>query len=321
MRKFLLSMTLKGGTAGRLSVLSFHRIAENRDPFYESVTTKELEQQFCTLKKYFNVLPINKAIQQLQEDTLPKRSVVITFDDGYANNYDLALPLLKKHNLSATFFICSGAIDGGIMWNDAIIESIQNHKGSQLNLSLDEGFSSRIAQKWPTATITQKIQLAQILRAELKYLPLTKRATLIEILKEKTSTEFSSNLMMASSQIKALADSGMEIGGHTLNHPILNKSDDAEAENEIFLDKEKLEKIIGKKINYFAYPNGKPKTDFSERDKVILKNAGYKAAFSTADGVAVNKSDLFAIPRFTPWDSKVNRFIYQMFCNATNPSS
>ncbi len=107
-------------------------------------------------------------------------------------------------------------------------------------------------------------------------------------------------------------EAGMEIGGHTVNHPILTSVDKATARREIFENKEFLEGLIGGPIHSFAYPNGKPGQDYSSEHVALVKEAGYSRAVSTAWGRANRQSDTFQLPRFTPWDQKPWKFMLRL---------
>jgi len=98
---------------------------------------------------------------------------------------------------------------------------------------------------------------------------------------------------MRPAQIKRLHDEGMEIGGHTVNHPILAMLDEEEARAEIVGGKRQLEEIIGAPVTLFAYPSGKPGRDYGPRDVRLVKEAGFVAAVSTIGGVA-NRAATFS---------------------------
>ncbi|MDH5614255.1 MAG: polysaccharide deacetylase family protein, partial [Gammaproteobacteria bacterium] len=104
--------------------------------FPGEITREEFDRKIEVISRAYNVLPLDYAVKKLQSGELPRKAVSITFDDGYADNHDIALPILEKWNVSATFFIATGFIDGGIMWNDRIIESIRLSNRQELDLSL-----------------------------------------------------------------------------------------------------------------------------------------------------------------------------------------
>ena len=102
------------GTRARLSILIFHRVLPEPDPLAPELPDRvRFEQILQWLKSWLNVLPLDQAVRRLSTGTLPERAASITFDDGYADNCTVALPLLLKHGLPATFFIATGFLDGG----------------------------------------------------------------------------------------------------------------------------------------------------------------------------------------------------------------
>ena len=124
------------GKQKKLLIMIYHRVLDEPDFMRPGEVDKEaFTWQMELLAKHFNVLPLSEALERMQNDTLPPRAVCITFDDGYADNYTNALPILKQLNLTATFFIASGFLDGGRMWNDTVIESVRNSKSALLDLT------------------------------------------------------------------------------------------------------------------------------------------------------------------------------------------
>ena len=87
------------------------------------------------VQRHFNVIPLDEAIDALQSRTLPARSLAITFDDGYADNQQIAAPILRKLGLPATFFIATGYLDGGRMFNDSVIAALRDCKRASLDLT------------------------------------------------------------------------------------------------------------------------------------------------------------------------------------------
>src|SRR5690606_4616309 len=148
-----------------------------------------------------------------------------------------------------------------------------------------------------------------------KYLPYEARAAQVEKLSTLIAADLPDTLMMTSAQVRQLHDAGMEIGGHTLTHPILASIDDTVAHTEITAGKAKLEAITGAPLRLFAYPNGKPGKDYLPAHVKIVRDAGFEAAVSTAWGAARQDSDMFQLPRFTPWDKSEWRYVLRMAQN------
>ena len=121
--------------------------------------------------------------------------------------------------------------------------------------------------------------------------------------------------MMTREQVRQLRSEGIEIGGHTVTHPILARIDDREAFQEIADNKDDLEGLLGERLRLFAYPNGKPGEDFAPVHAVMAKRVGYEAAVTVRHGVATSKTDPFWLPRFTPWDRTPTRFALRLLLN------
>ena len=108
--------------------------------------------------------------------------------------------------------------------------------------------------------------------------------------------------MMSSSQIRALHRAGMQIGAHTVNHPILAGLDAAAARAEMLQGRQQLESLLQDRIGLFAYPNGRPGVDYSDETAALARDLGFDAALTTAWGASGGATDPFQMPRFTPWD-------------------
>ena len=281
---------------GRLCILTYHRILESFDPLLESEPdVNTFRWQMELLANSFNVLPLHDAITRLSSERMPPRAVCVTFDDGYRSVHDLALPILKEFNLPATVFVTSGCIGEGSMWNDMIIEALRALPDGPLDLQ-DVGLGMYSLQ----SLYDRKRTIFQITEA-IKYIPPKSRQSLIDKLEDLAGGIVPRNSMLTPTMVHRLASEDIEIGGHTINHPILTKVDDKSARDEISGCKQQLEEIIGEQVRLFAYPNGKVGRDFDARHVQMAKDAGFSAAFSTAIGAATGKHDIYQLPRSRPW--------------------
>lgn len=308
----LLQWRSPGGERGRLSVLIFHRVRAERDPLFPQELTAAGFAELCGwLSRWFNVLPLSDAVDRLREGRLPARAAALTFDDGYADNHDVALPVLQRAGLPCTFFIATGFLDGGRMWNDTVIESLRRMRPGPLALSgLVPGLSSV-----PCSTAMERRAAIEQVITRIKYLDPADRLALVERIAERAEVDLPRDLMMSSVQVRRLHGAGMTIGAHTVNHPILARLPRHEAYREIVDGKRRLEALIGESVQHFAYPNGQPGTDFHAESVSLVKAAGFRAAFTTAWGAASPASDLMQLPRFTPWDRTPGRFAMRMLQN------
>lgn len=308
--KLLASLLSPAGYGARLSILIFHRVLPDPDPLFpDEVDASRFEAQMIKVRRLFNVLPLSEAVQRLKRNALPARAACITFDDGYADNAEVALPILQRQRIPATFFIASGYLGQGCMFNDRVIEIVRQYPEAHLDLSrLGLGVH-------PIATLEEKRSAISALLSQLKYKPLVERLAQVEAVGTIAGVDKLPRLMMSPGQVRQLHDSGMDIGGHTVNHPILASTDIATARNEVGENRDRLTEITGVPVKLFAYPNGKPHIDYREEHVALVKGMGFDAAVSTAWGVATQGSDLFQLPRFTPWDRSLTRFATRLASN------
>jgi peptidoglycan/xylan/chitin deacetylase (PgdA/CDA1 family) len=293
----------------RLSILIYHRVLPKPDSLFPSeVDAERFDQQLRFLKQAFNIIPLSQAVQGLRSGALPSRAACITFDDGYADNAEVALPILKHHGASATFFVATGFLNGGRMWNDTVIELIRRAP-ARIDLGaigLGQSALDTIAQR--------RAAITALLNA-LKYQPIEQRQAQVNRMGELIGVRAPDDLMMSDEQVRQLHRAGMEIGGHTVNHPIVARLDSAAARTEIADGKAQLEQIIGERIRTFAYPNGKPGQDYMAEHVAMVKDLGFESAVCTSWGASSQSTDLFQLPRFTPWDRGELRFTLRMMRN------
>lgn len=287
------------GGDGRVCILSYHRVLKQPDPMLASEPdVNTFKWQMELLAECFNVLPLYDAIESMSGQTVPPRAVCITFDDGYRSTHDIALPILKELSLPATVFVATGYASGESMWNDRIIESTRLFEGKSLDLT-NLGLGVH-----PVRTLKERRQVIHTVTETLKYLRPERRLEMAQKLEEASGIAFRNSLMLTPELISALTSQGIEIGGHTVSHPILTSLPDDLAREEIVQNKQHLESITGLPIRLFAYPNGKPNIDFNERHTRMVKDAGYAAAVTTQIGAAARTHDRFLLPRSRPWDSR-----------------
>lgn len=281
------------GKRARLIILTYHRVLPQPDPLFpEEIDAATFEWQVRLFAQAFTVLPLGEAVERLKTDSLPARPLCLTFDDGYANNHDIALPILKHAGLTATFFVSTGFLDGGIMFNDAVIEAVRSAPAGTLDLrdrqagihSLDDTPASRRAA------------IDAILTA-IKHRDPAQRNDDVACIVERCRATPPRDLMMTSNQVVQLRRAGMEIGGHTIHHPILKSISIEEAEREIRDGREHLESLLREPVRVFAYPNGRPHRDYDASHVALVRRLGFDAAASTASGFVNRESDRYQLPR------------------------
>jgi peptidoglycan/xylan/chitin deacetylase (PgdA/CDA1 family) len=291
---------------GSLLVLIYHRVLSRPDPLLpDEPDATQFAAQLDLIGRLFNVLPLGEAVRRLRDGHLPPRTVCITFDDGYANNCDVALPVLKSRGMPATVFVAPGFLDGGRMFNDTVIEAVRR-ANDELDLT-SEGFG-----RYELPDDAARVRAIATILPILKYLPQAERVRRTAAIADRVGAELPDDLMMTEEQVRRLHREGIAIGAHTMNHPILANVDETTARREIIESKARLMDMIDAPVTTFAYPNGGPTRDYTARDVMLAREAGFDLAVSTAWGAATPRSDPLQIPRIAPWDRTALRFGMRM---------
>jgi len=291
------SLLSPAGRAGRLSLLLFHKIPRHADPLTPGEPTLAgFERLLDFLAANTNVMPLAEATAALQCGSLPSRPVVLTFDDGYEEWVQNIAPALLQRRLPATFFVTTGQLtDRDGLWHERITAAVRALPDSQVALPF--GFGGFVQLD----SLDKRSRLVRELQERLKYAPVRERLEAIALLEAQACRPLAPAGRFDTGAVRELHSLGFEIGAHTVHHPILNECTLAEAREEIGRCKEELESIIGGRVDSFAYPNGRPGTDFGSEHVDLVRACGYRSAVTTSTGTATRSTDPFQLPRFSPW--------------------
>lgn len=294
----------------RLSILIYHQVLAEFDPMRPSEPTVEsFEWQMRLLNKFFTPLSLTQALEAIEKDTLPANAVCVTFDDGYINNLTVAQPILAKYQIPATVYVATGFSDGSNMFNDRILDLIGDEAFQSFDLS-DIGLS---AEK--VSSIEGRLHLAHKVIGKVKYLPFKDRAEKVDTIYQTNNADEYARRMMDVEQIKKLSRTGIDIGAHTHDHPILASLPPEEQHAQLLNSKHLLENIVEQPVSHFAYPNGKLNDDYSNKTVQLVKQAKFASAVTTHWGISTKESDTYQLKRFTPWDTNSFKFHMRLMLN------
>lgn len=298
-------------------IIMYHRINNPKiDPWQLAVSEDNFEQHLIHLSKHYNVIPLSVLSQQVQKKTLKRKTIAITFDDGYVDNFLVAKPLLEKYKLPATFFIahCNIGLNKAFWWDELVDLIFHNpelphvfkfsFKGKYLEFELreevrlSEDFKKKHQKYIAFEPVTLRSQLYFKLWQILSPMSKEDQEEAMGIIRNwagftpiRVNEEY---LSMNMEQLKKLAITPLfEIGGHTENHPALGLHTKAFQKNEIKTNQTYLEKLSGKKIKLFAYPSGNYNADTVE----LMKECHFKAAVTTNHGVTLRGDDPYLLKR------------------------
>ncbi len=310
----LASLSLLGWPRGEpaLSILIYHRVLPEPDPLRPGeIDAARFDAQVGFLARHFELMSVSDAAVALREGRLPGKAACITFDDGYADNWTVAHPILERHGARATVFVATGYLNGGRMFSDTVIEFVRRVPGPVLDLSaVDMGVHA-------VATVEERLKAVTALQVQLKYLaPDERDAQVARMLSALPVGPLPDDLMLTDAQLKQLADAGHEIGGHTVDHTVLTTLSPEGARAQVQQGRDRLEALLNRPVHSFAYPNGRPQRDYDAGHAAMLRELGFEAAVSTAAGVARRGTDPFQLPRYTPWGRSVTMFAARMMRNA-----
>lgn len=280
---------------------NYHRIGDKDtslfDPNVFSCTAEQFEKHIIFYNQTFTVISIEQLIEKIESNqVIDKKYAVITFDDGYVDNYTAAFPILKKYRTPAAFYIATDYLDEPhIPWWDEIAWLIRNSQVNSIQLT-----SWQEPVDISSGTIIDKVRtVLRVIKQENDRTMEDKIAELAKICQCNMPLEVRSiPLFMNWQQAKEMSDNGMHIGSHTLSHSILSHlSPDAQRE-EISLSKTKIESFLDKEVSSIAYPVG-GKSAFTQVTQQLACKAGYKLAFSFIPGViySFNESNRYQLMR------------------------
>tara|TARA_B100000519_G_C14260974_1_gene447946 strand:- start:1024 stop:2001 length:978 start_codon:yes stop_codon:yes gene_type:complete len=286
-----------------LTILLYHGVTSSKSKGIENYSGKHiLKDQFYKQMKYLkencHVLSIEEYIYlRDNKDSLPQKSVIISFDDGFENNYSDAAPILNDLNLEAVFYISSGVIGTELMfWVDILEDCINLYADRQLKITLDTSV------EFDMNTNQQKIIALEKIKSFLKASDKVNRERIVNKIQELTqivpSVSHASNYTKLTwKQLKEMHSNELFIiGGHSLYHDILTNFEGEQLEREIRKSIEILELNLNSKIQHYSYPEGQ-KEHYNEESIKILKDCGIICSPSAIVGLNKMEQDLFNLRR------------------------
>ncbi len=282
-----------------LLVFNYHRIGcADESPFDRelwSASPEQFERQVKFLSRNFDVVGVSDLADVLRRRR--GRHVMITFDDGYRDNYEFAFPLLRQHGAAATFFISTGFLDRpSVPWWDEIAWMVRT--SSLDGLPASEWLGD---QRLPFDEPDRSQAIYRLLRIY-KQLPAERAPHYVAYLAEATGSgrvgsEVAEDLWMTWEMVREMRAAGMDIGGHTVNHPVLSRLDAESQQAEISGCRQRIAEELGEAPLAFSYPVG-GRSAFNGDTRKALEIAGFRWAFSYYGGCArPAHADAFDIPR------------------------
>ncbi len=285
---------------GGALILGYHRIADvDGDDYKICVNPSHFTEHLEVLRKYTHPISLPELVGHLRQGTLPRKSVAITFDDGYVDNLHKAKPLLEQYQIPATIFISTNYLGGNFWWDELawLIQSPQ---------TLPDLLQLRIQGEtfeWDS-NASKREELAQSLYLKLLPLDFSQQKELINTIREWSSAQpegLAGQRPLTIDELIQLAEGGLiDIGSHTLTHPVLTALPVEKQREEILMSRKRLEEILNRPVIGFSYPNGVS----TAKTREVVKESGFQYACSSAPDLIRNSRHLYQMPRF--WSQDVN---------------
>jgi len=279
-------------TSCRPLIVAYHAVSSSwRSPL--AITESALRSQLGYLHRSGYVgLTFADAERRTRDGTLPRRSVVVTFDDGYADNLPAAR-VLHQHGLSATFYITAGCLHGEApFWPSEVRYLVARASAGELRLRMPDQTTVL-----PLANGHDRQKAVRAINKLMKSNVIPVREDIRRQLREAAGHPELPRHMLTWAELAEMRDLGMTIGAHTCTHANLPSAGLADATREITESKARLERELAMRVTMFSYPNGGAERYITPELKRIVADSGFAAAASSQNAFAGVHSDIYALER------------------------
>lgn len=272
---------------------SINEYSEDRIRVPNIVTPATFEEQIQYLASSAEIIPLQEFHDHVEEGKpIPRKSVVVTFDDGYKDNLTIAAPILQKYGVPATFYIATGYISADEMkWEDQLSCLVRRSETRRVSVRL-----SGDEVVYPLRNTAEKFKAVNALVGLMGHVSQAERMKVLEEMRTQFGLECThqAGVMMTWDDVRQLANTpGFSIGSHTVTHQHLTRIPLEAAEFELTASKTHLENEIGMQIKHFSYPYG----DYNQDVISAAKQAGYASAVTIEYGQNNIASDPFRLKR------------------------
>ncbi|MGA9508858.1 MAG: polysaccharide deacetylase family protein [Candidatus Sulfotelmatobacter sp.] len=253
--------------------------------------------QMELLARDFQPISLDEAVKHLRSgDDLPRRSVVITFDDGYADNYEFAMPVLNRTGVPATFYVTVDCVENKrLPWPSRLRFAFRNTKPSRWNDSQ--------GKSWPLNRLVEKEEAFLSSCDVCCQLSGAAQEDFVERVEQELDAKIpwhQASPMLSYEQMRGLQRKGHIVGSHTMTHPNMAYLKQDEAVRELTESKRRLELNLEAPILHFSYPCPALSPHWSAQTAEQSRAAGYETAVTTDNGITRTGDNLFCLKRIRP---------------------
>jgi peptidoglycan/xylan/chitin deacetylase (PgdA/CDA1 family) len=313
-------------------ILLYHRIIElPSDPYLLGVSPQHFAEHLAIVRKHYRPISLQQLVNGLRNDKVPRRAIIITFDDGYFDNLINAKPLLEQYDTPATAFVApTPRADAHEFWWDTLERILLQPRSLPQILRL---VTNRVSHEWRLGSAaeygpdddarhhswnygrkddpTQRHVIFRAVHQLLKALEQDERLKVLQDLAAWACLDITvrpTYRVLSAPEMVHLAEDGIvDIGAHTMTHPVLSRLSPAKQRAEIQQSKAHLEEILDQPVTSFAYPHGL-KADYTEETIAIVRETGFECACAALPGIVRRGVDVHQLPRFVVRDDDGETF-------------
>ena len=276
----------------RVFILEYHDVTNSTREPEGVVSATRFRRHLRHLRRHCRLVSLSRATALLNDPgALGEDVAAITLDDGYAGNYDSAFPVLREEQVPAAIFVTTGFLDGTELWFDLAARCFEAARGDGRGLAPNLQGDLRMALgQWPFRGSTERAV------EQLKLVAPAARDRLLSELRAACAPLTPAARPLRWEQVRKMIAAGIEIGAHTVSHPILSTLSADEQVREIIGARDRITERTHVLPTLFAYPNGGD-GDFDAQTVSILQHAGFTAACTTSRGSNRPGCDLYRLRR------------------------
>jgi len=301
------ALRFAGNLQGRsAAILMYHSVLPDPSQQADSLggivhSEAAFRAQIGLLARDYHPISLDSMVKHLRnEEDFPKRSVVVTFDDGYADNYEVAMPILDQFEVPATFYVTVDCVENKrLPWPSRLRFAFRRTKQT----SWKDSKTGSNGKSWNLSSQLNREEAFLAACDACCQLSSAVQEEFIRRIEQELQAELpveSGSLMMSYDQMRGLAGHRHIVGSHTLTHPNMAQLKADDAQRELAESKQRLESRLGAPIKHFSYPCPALNPHWSERTVEQSRALGYETAVTTNSGLTRPGDELLCLKRLHP---------------------
>lgn len=248
-----------------------HRVADDFDDWLGGVPPHLFERQIAWLARHFRFLSMDELVDHQRDGKpVPPNTVVLTFDDGYVDNFAHALPVLERHHVPATIYLVTDSIETGeLPWPQRLAWVIARTERDSLSLDLADPV------RLPMGSVAERVRALRYLKEVRKTLSMREQLELFQTVVDQCGIPTPKDRMLNWDQVREMQKRGLSFGSHTIHHPFMKRLPLEDARKELFESKRVMEERLGGTVRHFCFPHG----SYGQEVGRLAQEAGYESYF------------------------------------------